>query len=84
MQLVLRKLGNSTGMILPRAILGELGLAAGASLDVKVEDGEIIATPVTSAVRVGWAEAAAALGEPTAEELEWIGFANEDDASLTW
>ena len=84
MQLVLRKLGNSTGMILPRAILGELGLAAGASLDVKVEDGEIIATPVTGGVRVGWGEAAAALGEPTPEELEWIGFANEDDTSLTW
>ena len=84
MQLVLRKLGNSTGMILPRAILGELGLVAGASLEVKVEGGEIVATPITGAVRVGWAEAAAALGEPTTEEQEWIGFSSEDDASLTW
>lgn len=84
MEVLLRKLGNSTGMILPRAILGELGLAAGASLDVKVEDGEIVATPVTGTVRTGWAEAAAALGEPTADELEWIGFASESDASLAW
>jgi antitoxin MazE len=84
MQLVLRKLGNSTGMILPRAILGELGLEAGASLEVKVEGGDLVATPVTGAVRVGWAEAAAALGAPTAEEQEWIDFTNEGDASLTW
>ena len=84
MEVLLRRLGNSTGMILPRAILGELGLAAGASLDLKVEDGEIVATPVTGSVRSGWAEAAVALGEPSVDELDWIGFANESDAPLAW
>jgi antitoxin MazE len=83
MQTSLRKMGNSTGLIVPRALLGEIGLTTGAALDLRVEDGKLIATPVTMARRAGWAEAAQQIESEDAAD-EWRGFANEDDADLIW
>jgi antitoxin MazE len=86
MQTALRKMGNSTGIILPRAILGQIGLTTGATLDLSVEDGRLIATPVKSVGREHWAEAAVSLTEQPndTEAALWHGFANQDDDSLTW
>lgn len=86
MKSALRKMGNSTGMILPKPILQELGVASGTMMDVVVENGRVIATPVAKAVHDGWAEAANIIGAAALHEDEahWAGFANEDDDSLTW
>ena len=84
MQTSLRKMGNSTGLIGPRAMLGEIGVAAGAKMDLRVEDGKLIATPALAGPRAGWAEDAAALGPETGEEMEWSRFGNEADADLEW
>ena len=85
MQTALRKMGNSTGMILPKPILKELGVESGTSMDVIVENGRVIATPVKRKVREGWAEAAAIIGaEPlTEEEREWLDF-DDDIEEWTW
>lgn len=86
MQSALRKMGNSTGLIVPSAVLHEAGLACGAVLEVAVEDGRIVATPVVATTRAGWAADAAALAATavTAEEAEWLALPNEGDAELTW
>ena len=86
MQTALRKMGNSTGMILPKPILKELGVESGASMDLVVENGRVIATPVKRKVREGWAKAAARVGaEPlTEEEKDWLGFGNEEDNDIEW
>jgi antitoxin MazE len=75
-QSTLRKMGNSTGMILPKAILDQLGLACGAKLEIRVENGEVIAKPAKRKVREGWEEGARLVGAEglTAEELEWLDF----------
>lgn len=85
MQTALRKMGNSTGMILPKPILKELGVESGSAMDVVVENGRVIATPVKRKVREGWAEAAAVVGaEPlTEEEREWLDF-DDDVEEWTW
>ena len=85
MQTALRKMGNSTGMILPKPILKELGVESGTSMDVIVENGRVIATPVKRKVREGWAEAAAIIGaEPlTEEERQWLDF-DDDIEEWTW
>ena len=85
MQTALRKMGNSTGMILPRAILGEIGITIGAAMDLRVEDGKLIATPIRKA-REGWAEAAAAIAdaEEDPDEIAWAAFGNESDEELEW
>lgn len=83
MRTSLRKMGNSTGMIVPRSILGQIGVTTGAAMDLRVEDGKIIASPVTQVRRAGWAIAAEAIADEAADD-EWTGFGNEDDAALTW
>ena len=85
MQTALRKMGNSTGMILPKPILKELGVESGTSMDVVVENGRVIATPVKRIVREGWEEAAKRIGaEPlTQEEQDWLGF-DDDIEEWTW
>ena len=82
MQTSLRKMGNSTGLIVPRAILGEIGVTTGAAMDLRVEDGKLIATPVARSPRDGWGAAAQTIGDD--DEADWRGFANEGDAELVW
>ena len=86
MRTALRKMGNSTGMIVPSAVLREAGLATGAVLEVSVEDGRIVAAPVAAPVRAGWAKDAAAIAAagPDSEVDVWSGFGNEGDAELEW
>ena len=83
MQTALRKMGNSTGMIVPRFVLREIGVTTGARMELRVENGTLVASPVRQDRRAGWADAAATIAEAT-DEHDWRGFDNEDDASLTW
>jgi len=86
MKSALRKMGNSTGMILPKPVLRELGVESGTMMDVVVENGCVVATPVRRDVHAGWAEAAGVIGASAVgdEADEWLGFANEDDDALAW
>ena len=46
MQLQLRKLGNSTGLLLPPSLMRDLGLAAGQLMTLrKTDSGSIVLTP---------------------------------------
>lgn len=83
MRTALRKMGNSTGLIVPRALLGEIGADTGTAMDLRVEDGRLIATPVERPARAGWEAAAQAIGAD-AEDEAWQAFGNEGDADLTW
>ncbi len=82
MQTALRKMGNSTGLILPKPILKALGVTTGAAMELRVEGGEVIATPIKHKVREGWEAAAKRIGaEPLDTETEaWLGF--EDDCEV--
>jgi antitoxin MazE len=85
MRTALRKMGNSTGMIVPKVLLSEMGLAAGATIDLRIEDGKLVARPERK-VREGWAEDAekVAAHSLTDEEKDWLGFGNDGDAELEW
>ena len=76
LQSTLRKMGNSTGMIVPKAILDQLGLASGAKIELRVENGEVIARPAKRKVREGWEEGARQVAAEglTQEEREWLDF----------
>lgn len=86
MHTALRKMGNSTGIILPKPILTALGLSTGAKLDLELNDGRVIVTPVKHVPREGWAEAAAAIGALplTEEEQAWLDMPNNFDDEWTW
>ena len=83
MRTALRRMGNSTGMIVPAAILREAGVASGAVFDLSVEDGRIVARPDPAPLRAGWAAAAAALADEPID-ADWHSFGNAGDAELTW
>jgi antitoxin MazE len=84
MRTALRKMGNSAGMIVPKAVLSELGSAIGEEFDIRAEDGRIVAAPVRAEGRAGWADAARALAATGDDALAWGEFANDDDAGLSW
>lgn len=82
----LRRMGNSTGLILPRPVMEEAGVQKGAVVELTVEEGRIIVTPVREAARTGWAAAAAEIAAASASEDEaaWRSFGLDDDPDLTW
>lgn len=85
MQTALRKMGNSVGMILPKALLKEIGATAGTAMDLRVEDGKFVATPMKHP-RDGWEEDAKLIAAHglTEEEAEWMAFGNDGDDELVW
>lgn len=85
MQLELRKIGNSVGLIVPKAILTQMGIVAGSRVDLSVEDNVATIKPIANP-REGWAEAAAVIGALplTAEEEDWLAFGNDGDDELVW
>lgn len=85
MRTALRKMGNSTGMIVPKIVLSELGLAPGAAIDLRVEGGDLVVSPVRHP-REGWAKDAAAVAaaEEDQDEAAWAGFGNDGDDELGW
>ena len=84
MRAAIRKLGNSSGVILPKSMLAEIGVAAGDPVDLSMKDGHITITPVKRRPREGWAAAFAEIGELGDEDLAWLQFGNDGDDELQW
>lgn len=84
MRTALRRMGNSSGFILPKPLLLEVGLQPGDSMDILVEDGRIVLAPVKHAPREGWAQANRALAASGDDEVAWPEFGNAEDVALQW
>lgn len=71
---VIRKIGNSSGVILPKSALAALGVSEGGAVEFVHEPGRITIVPAKRAVREGWAEDFAALAAEglTSEDREWL------------
>jgi antitoxin MazE len=81
MEVAVRKMGNSRGVLIPKPILAQVGLEGTA--DLQVRDGVIEIRPVRRNPREGWAEDACRIAEAE-EGLVWPEIANEGDQDLTW
>ncbi len=86
MQTALRKMGNSAGIILPKPLLVALGIEVGRQIDIAIEDGRIVATPVKRPVRQGWEAAAAEIGALplTEDEQAWLDCEEYPSEEWTW
>lgn len=83
--LVIRRssnMGNSQGVLIPKPILAQLGLAG--TVDLQVRDGVIEIRPSRANPREGWAEDARRIAASDPDPLVWPAFANQDDADLAW
>jgi antitoxin MazE len=82
MEVSIRKMGNSQGILIPKPILAQVGLEVTA--DLQVRDGVIEIRPVRRNLREGWAEDARRLASEGDDALVWPEVANEQDDELVW
>ena len=82
MQVAIRTMGNSKGVLIPKPILEQTGLLDAA--DLQVVNGVIEIRPLKRGLREGWEADSARVAEQENEAMAWPEFANADDASLQW
>ena len=82
MKSILRRIGNSQGLILPRPLLAQAGLTKDVELTLE-QDAIVIRAPKRKA-RSGWAAAGKMLAASADDALVWPEFANREDAKLRW
>lgn len=82
MRAAIHRIGNSRGVILPKALLAQLGLTD--EVEMEIERDAVVLRKPRKAVREGWAEASKAIAAAGEDALIWPEFANEDDALLEW
>jgi antitoxin MazE len=84
MRSVVRKMGNSSGVIIPKPVLAALGARAGDAVEVTNEDDRIVIVPLRRTVRAGWADDAKAIAQAGDDALVWPEITNQEDDDLTW
>ncbi|MBS0316927.1 MAG: AbrB/MazE/SpoVT family DNA-binding domain-containing protein [Proteobacteria bacterium] len=84
MQIVIRNIGNSKGVVLPKPLLAQVGLDEDSVANVSVENGAIVLRKPAKPVRSGWADAAEAVAAAGDDALLLGEFGNAADADLTW
>jgi antitoxin MazE len=83
MKVAVHRIGNSQGVILPKALLAQVGFT-GNELEMIIERDAIVLRRPRKSVRAGWAGAAKRLARSGDDVLVWPEFANEADNSLKW
>lgn len=78
----IRPIGNSHGVVIPKPLLSQLGLAG--EVEMSVERGAIVLRKPARPTRSGWAEAAKVVAARGGDELVMGEFGNEGDAELAW
>jgi antitoxin MazE len=81
-EVAIRKMGNSQGVLIPKPILAQVGLEGTA--DLQVRDGVIEIRPVRVNPREGWADDARRLAARGDDALVWPELANASDDELVW
>jgi antitoxin MazE len=82
MQTAIKKIGNSSGILLPKTVLAHLHLAAGDLIELDIQEGRVVLSAVKRHPRAGWAEAAQALAEAGDDVPVWPQFGNLGDEAL--
>ena len=84
MRTPVRRVGNSSGVLIPKSILEQIGVGPGDTLDVTFAEGRIVLAPVERPPRAGWAEASRELARAGDDTLIWPEFGNAGDDTLVW
>ena len=82
MKVVIRRIGNSQGVVIPKPLLAQAGLETEA--EMTVEDAALVIRKPSPAPRAGWAEAARKIAQANDDVAVMGDFANADDAENTW
>lgn len=82
MEVTIRKVGNSQGVLIPKPILAQVGLQGTA--DLQVRDGVIEIRPLHRKPREGWAEGARTIAQQGDDAPVWPELGNLGDDELVW
>jgi len=82
MQVAIRKMGNSQGILIPKPILDQLEMSG--SADLQVINGVIEIRPIKINPRATWAKDSQKLAKDGSDSLIWPEFGNEGDTELAW
>ena len=82
MKTVIRRMGNSRGVLIPKPLLAQVGLEDEAEMLVK-KDCIVLRRPQQK-VREGWAEASRNIASTNDDEPVWPQFTNAGDTELRW
>ena len=82
MEVAIRKMGNSQGVLIPKPILAQVGLEGTA--DLQVRNGVIEIRPIRRDPRQGWADDARRLAMQGDDALVWPEVADAADAEWVW
>jgi antitoxin MazE len=82
MEVAIRKMGNSQGVLIPKPILAQVGLEG--SVDLQVRNGVIEIRPVRRNPRDGWDQDAQRLASEGGDALVWPELANSGDEDWVW
>jgi len=82
LQVTVRRIGNSLGVVIPKPVLAQVGLSGEA--EMTVERGAIVLRKPRKAARSGWGEAAQSIAKLGEDKLLMGEFANTADAELDW
>ena len=84
MRSAVRRMGNSSGVIIPKPLLQEIGAKPGDDVEMSVEGGRLVIVPVITRPRATWGADARRVAEEGDDALVWPEFGNADDDTLTW
>lgn len=82
MKTTLRKFGNSQGVIIPKALLMQLGWEN--EIEMTATADSIVLSKPRTHPRQGWAQASQQLTQYNDDALAWPEFGNAEDVGLTW
>jgi antitoxin MazE len=82
MQVTIRRMGNSQGVLIPKPLLKQLGLEGQA--EMMVEGDALVLRPARPQVRSGWADASRRIAAAGEDALALPEFANDQDENWTW
>ena len=84
MKTLIRKLGRSHGVIIPKQLLKEIGCETGDEVNITVIRGCLVITPVDHDPRAGWTEDSKALAAAGEDRLVWPDFGSDADKNWKW
>ena len=84
MEIAIRNIGNSKGVVLPKPLLAQVGLDDQDTAIIEVENGSLVLRKPAKSVRAGWAQSAAAVSAKGGDALLIGEFGNLDDEELGW
>ncbi len=83
-QVSIRQIGNSKGIVIPKPLLLQLGLNGATEAEMTVEGETLVLRKPAKPLRAGWAEASKRIAQSGDDALVMGEFANAGDEELAW